>query len=69
MKVLKSGIEIDPSDLSNVKGGACACGCPVGINGDFQHITGRSGKACSCYCVGMDLGEPDAGEDVENYIN
>ena len=68
MKVLKSGIEIDPSDLSKIKGGACACGCPVGVNGDFQHIGGHANKACSCYCTGTDVGTADAGEDVESYI-
>lgn len=68
MKVLKSGIEIDPSDLSKVKGSACACYCKVGENGDYQHGTGHDGNGCSCNCQIWDQAVPVDGRVAEVYI-
>lgn len=62
MKVLKSGIEIDPKDLSKIKGGACACGCDVGINSfNLSNISVNTLEDCLCGC---DLGNPEGIGDM-----
>ena len=53
MEVLESGIELDPSDLSKVRGGMCACGCDIGY--DAEHYSDMSvdgGSLCVCGCDG-----------------
>lgn len=50
MKVLKSGIEIDPKDLTKVKGGACACGCDIGVSSTSASNDGIEVKNCFCRC-------------------
>ena len=51
MKVLKSGIEIDPSDLSKIKGGACACGCDIGMSSSTLSNTSTTTlEDCLCGC-------------------
>jgi hypothetical protein len=50
MKILKSGIEMTPSDLSKIKGGACACGCGINWNGTELNFYGDDGELCCCAC-------------------
>jgi hypothetical protein len=58
MEVLKSGIEMDPSDLSKVKGGVCACGCDIGRDAEsFSDGSVEGPGFCSCGCTGTDLAE------------
>lgn len=61
MKVLKSGIEVDPKDLSKLRGGACACGCDIGDDGLSLSQTGSSNGGCTCHC---DLGNPEGVGDT-----
>lgn len=51
MKILKSGIEMDPSELRKAKGGSCACGCGIGFDGEVLSISGYSGSSCECGCT------------------
>ncbi|NIM11499.1 MAG: hypothetical protein GTO45_16385 [Candidatus Aminicenantes bacterium] len=51
MKVLKSGIEMTPEELSKAKAGACACGCGWGYNGENLVSSAQSGKCCGCGCT------------------
>ena len=48
MKVLKSGVDMTPEDLSRLKGGACACGCDY--SAEMVHAAGESGSSCTCFC-------------------
>ena len=50
MKPLKSGIEIDPNKLSNMKGGACSCGCDVYHASTIVTMSGEEGADCNCQC-------------------
>lgn len=62
MKVLKSGIEIDPRKLKKVKGGACACFC------EYSTVTGAVttpatyGDVCICQCE-HEPGDPESFND------
>jgi len=48
MKVLKSGVEMTPEDLSRLKGGACACGCDW--SAEMVHAVASTGGSCLCTC-------------------
>lgn len=48
MRVIKSGVEMTPEQLTRVKGGACACGCNFSTMG--LHSTSESGGNCACNC-------------------
>ncbi len=49
MKILKSGVEIDPRKLKKVKGGACACFCEGGSSGGVSYPA-TVGDVCICQC-------------------
>ena len=51
MKLLKSGIEMDPSQLRKVKGSMCACGCGIGVSADTSSDIGVDGEICFCDCI------------------
>ena len=51
MKVLKSGIEMTPPEMRKAKGGACACGCEGGYNGNNMWTSSDSGGGCMCGCT------------------
>lgn len=51
MKVLKSGIEIEPRDLNKIRGAACACGCGIGYDGEQLVVSGDADSLCSCGCI------------------
>lgn len=55
MKILKSGIELEPSELEKVKGGLCSCGCDIGYNGMRIVVAGEENG--SCYCASVCLGD------------
>ena len=50
MKVLKSGIEIDPRKLKKVKGGMCACYCETGHSSGAVSFPATVGDVCICQC-------------------
>ena len=52
MKLLKSGIEIDRSELNKIRGAACACGCGIGFSGEQLVVSGDEGNTCMCGCIG-----------------
>ncbi len=51
MKILKSGIEMEPSELDEVKGGLCSCGCDIGYNGMRMSVLGEENGSCYCGCT------------------
>jgi len=49
MRVLKSGVDMTPEELSRLKGGACACGCDY--SSQMVHDISSSGvSGCVCTC-------------------
>ena len=52
MKPLKSGIQLDPENLKNSKGGACACGCDVYMPSTLSSAGGEESEICNCACWG-----------------
>lgn len=64
MKVLKSGIEVDPKDLNKLRGGACSCGCDIGDDSYAFNQMADTGGGCLCHCdsenpIGfVDMGRP-----------
>lgn len=66
MKVLKSGIEIDPRKLKKIKGGSCACHCDIGYHGTVVNVPGHVGDICLCSCS-VDLLQ-DASGSTTQYI-
>jgi len=51
MKIIKSGIELDPSELDQAFGGMCACGCPIGMSGTNLAVGGTENNGCYCSCT------------------
>jgi hypothetical protein len=52
MKILKSGIEMTPKELSASKGGAiCACACQIGFISESLHASGEDNYGCYCGCI------------------
>jgi hypothetical protein len=51
MKILKSGIEMTPKELNQIKGGWCACGCEGGFNSHNLHASGSEDGECICGCT------------------
>ena len=51
MKIFKSGIELDQSELDQVMGGMCACGCPIGMSGTNLAVPGTDNGSCYCSCT------------------
>lgn len=58
MKILDSGIEIDPKDLSKIKGSACSCGCGIGYDSMTSSAMGVDAEFCHCECEN-ELGNPE----------
>lgn len=58
MKLLKSGIELDPRDLNKIRGSACACGCGIDYNSMWTSGSGVDSEACQCGCED-ELGNPE----------
>jgi len=56
MKVLKSGIEMTPEEMHQVKGGSCACGCAGGFASIEAYYPSYEEGYCSCGCIEL---EPD----------
>lgn len=50
MKPLKSGIEMNPEELKNSKGGACSCGCDIYVSSTVVSVGGEEGTDCYCGC-------------------
>jgi hypothetical protein len=69
MKVLKSGYEIEPSELSKIRGGACACGCGIGFHGENLNVGGDEGGTCRCGCFGTGAATYDTWDGARRYIN
>jgi len=61
MKLLKSGIEMELSELDKIKGGLCTCGCNIQFNGSVMMVPGTEAGACSCGCA--------CDKDTEAYDN
>jgi hypothetical protein len=62
MEVLESGIEMDPSDLSKVKGGVCACGCDIGWDAEsYSDVSVDGTGMCSCGCSGIGTAQFEMG--------
>ena len=58
MKILKSGIETTPEELSKIKGGIrCACGCEGGYNSGQLWGSASNGGGCICGCTTTRNGE------------
>jgi len=52
MKVLKSGVEMTPSELSKSRGGgSCACGCATGENVSVLSQGMKKDSTCGCTCI------------------
>lgn len=51
MKILDSGIEIDPKDLSKIRGSACSCGCGIGYDSMDSSALGVDAEFCQCDCA------------------
>jgi hypothetical protein len=68
MKILKSGIEMTPSELSKVRGGGCACGCAPFVNGDALHDGGSEDSACSCICKGTGTSAENIGDYADGFL-
>ena len=58
MKLLKSGIELDPKDLNKIRGSACACGCGIDYNSMWTSGSGVDSEKCQCKCEN-ELGNPE----------
>ncbi|MGD2090279.1 MAG: hypothetical protein PVH61_29150 [Candidatus Aminicenantes bacterium] len=53
MKILKSGVETTPEELSKITGGKrCACGCDGGYNSGMLWTSGDIAVTCFCGCTG-----------------
>lgn len=68
MKILKSGIEMEHSDLNRVRGGACACGCRPFIDGDSFNVGGDAEDCCACMCRGTENSADRSDLDTDRYI-
>jgi hypothetical protein len=52
MKILKSGVEMTPDELSASKAGkACACSCQLGFDTENMHLIGAEATTCVCGCI------------------
>lgn len=60
MRVLKSGIEVDNTKKSKIKGGACCCFCQYGWSSSGITFPGTVGDICLCHC----LAPPDEGPEL-----
>ncbi len=69
MKILKSGIEMTPSQLRKLRGGACACGCEIGFNGELLNVSGDEDNDCECSCIGGPVPEAFALMHFSAYKN
>lgn len=63
MKVLKSGVEMTPEEMTKSRGGMCACGCGVGRDADGPWVSSDNGTLCSCSC---EPGEPINSQSTKN---
>lgn len=69
MKLVKSGIEMDPPELDRFKGGKpCACGCPVMVHGDGLHGGASLQGLCECICEGTGTSEANIGDFADSQI-
>jgi len=69
MKILKSGVEMTPEELRKSRGGACACGCSIGIGADSGTNGGDQGDTCFCSCDPYDdLARDNMGKDASKYV-
>jgi len=51
MKILSSGVEIDPKDLNKIRGSACSCGCGIDYNSMDSSSMGVDSEVCQCKCA------------------
>jgi len=58
MKILSSGVEIDPKDLNKIRGSACSCGCGMGYVSMDASALGVSSEKCQCGCE-YEPGDPE----------
>ncbi len=66
MKIMKSGIEMTPTELKKINGGACACGCNFSSMG--LHATSENGGNCACNCKSGSFPFMDGGTTAANYL-
>ncbi len=69
MKVLKSGIEVDPNDMDKLKGGSCSCACNRYVSGSAVNVAGHEGETCSCWCWEPWIEFRDQEGDDESALN
>jgi hypothetical protein len=51
LKILKSGVELTPKELSAIRGGTCACGCEGGYSSGTLNASGDEKGECYCGCT------------------
>ena len=65
MKVLESGVDMTPEELSRLKGGACACGCDY--SSEMVSAIAISGDSCVCTCKNGEINN-QGGLDTASYL-
>lgn len=50
MRVIKSGIEMNASEVNALKGGSCGCYCDIGFSGVNMSVCGEEDNWCYCGC-------------------
>ena len=67
MKILKSGVDMTPKELREIRGGHnCICGCE-GVPSARVYSNSESGDSCHCYCLtSMSVGA-DSGFSATTY--
>ena len=60
MKVLKSGVEVDPKKLMKIKGGTCGCYCEGPGSGSTTSYPATVGDVCVCQCEAETFETPNA---------
>lgn len=51
LKILKSGVELTPKELSAIRGGTCGCGCEGGYTSGTLNVSGDEKGECYCGCT------------------
>jgi hypothetical protein len=69
MKILKSGIEMTPTELIRARGGACACGCSGGHNSGGGSWIGSEGGDCYCGCEFCSPPDADYQDFFGNWVD